>query len=289
MEIFELRYFACAARHENILRASEELRISAGSISKAIARLEDELGVLLFHRVGRNVKLTDHGRLLQRRAGQILALEEASRVELKGSAGELGVTLAGPEVFLAHFGFSVMAMVKKRHPKALFRLEATTSDEDAIRQVEQGAAHLAIVSTGVPDSLEGKEIAQTTFDTCVGKGHPLYRPARSGRSVPIETVLEHGFACPEPGILGQLGARQSSDGWRDDKFPRRIEFVTPSLHVLCNIVQAGLAVAYLPDVIARSMSLETIKVTGCPYSCTQKIRVVREATANTFDFIFARR
>src|SRR5271155_2109038 len=89
MEIFELRYFLEVAKVENIHRASEKSRVSPGSLSKAIARLEAELEVKLFSRAGRNIRLTDQGRLLRMRAAQLLQLEEAARVEIGGLQGQL--------------------------------------------------------------------------------------------------------------------------------------------------------------------------------------------------------
>ena len=100
MEIFELKYFLGVARDENIHRASEKLHVSPGSLSKAISRLENELSVTLFSREGRNIRLTDHGRLFQKRASEIVQLEEAARLELAGHEGAIQVVIAGPEILL---------------------------------------------------------------------------------------------------------------------------------------------------------------------------------------------
>jgi DNA-binding transcriptional LysR family regulator len=58
VENIKLRYFLEVARPENIHRASERLKISPGSISKAVARLEEQLSEKLFNRIGRHIKLT---------------------------------------------------------------------------------------------------------------------------------------------------------------------------------------------------------------------------------------
>ncbi|MCX6126924.1 MAG: LysR family transcriptional regulator, partial [Proteobacteria bacterium] len=75
METFELKYFLGVARSENVNLASKTLAVSPGSLSKAIARLESELGVKLFSRIGRNIRLTAEGRHLLERASEILRLE----------------------------------------------------------------------------------------------------------------------------------------------------------------------------------------------------------------------
>src|ERR1700742_5127331 len=72
-----LRQFVAAGREEHMTRAAELLGIPQPTLSRSIARLEAELGVPLFTRPGRSVKLTRHGRQL---------LEAAER-EIGGLAG----------------------------------------------------------------------------------------------------------------------------------------------------------------------------------------------------------
>lgn len=57
-----LIYFKKAAEYEHLTRAAEELSISPSALSKAIASLEDELGLVLFEKNGRNIQLNNHGK-----------------------------------------------------------------------------------------------------------------------------------------------------------------------------------------------------------------------------------
>ena len=57
-----LRQFVVVAREEHMTRAAELLGIPQPSLSRSIARLESELGVPLFTRPGRSIRLTRHGR-----------------------------------------------------------------------------------------------------------------------------------------------------------------------------------------------------------------------------------
>ena len=66
MTLNQLRYFRVLAKTEHYTKAADALAISQPSLSRAIALLEEELGVLLFARRGRNVVLTDAGRALLR-------------------------------------------------------------------------------------------------------------------------------------------------------------------------------------------------------------------------------
>ena len=275
MEIFELRYFLGVARFENIHRASEKLRVSPASLSKAIGRLEDELAIKLFNRDGRNIKLTDQGRLLQRRASEIVRLEEDTRTEVGGHQGTLQVVIAGPEILLSKMGLSLSASIKQKFENSVFEYHAT-SDETALEQVIRGEAHLAIITTDMPKQkdLASKLIGEAKFQTFVGKSHPLYAVAKSKKSISVEEVLKYPFVSPSNPILGKVGLKQSLDGWRDDQFPRKVEYLTSSLKILEEFVVQGRAIAYLPDYFCENLNLEVLKITGCPYSCAQKVKLV---------------
>ena len=275
MEIFELRYFLGVARFENLHRASETLNVSPGSLSKAISRLEDELSIKLFHREGRNIRLTDHGRLLQRRASELVNLEEATRTEVAGHAGSLHVVLAGPEVLLTKMGLTLTEEIRKHHAKTSVEFHAVT-DELALEEVLRGEAHLAIVTEDVParSQLHSKSLGDAKFQTYAGEGHPLFKKAKSGKTIPVEEVLAHPFVSPSHPLLGRVGLKQSLDGWRDDQFPRKVEYLTSSLRLLEELLVTGKALAYLPSYFVEGLGVELLKVSGCPYSCSQKVKLV---------------
>lgn len=282
MEIYELKYFLGVAKVENIHRASEKLNVSPASLSKAIGRLESELGVSLFRRERRNIKLTDHGRLLQKRATDIVRLEESARLDLAGHKGAFQVVIGGPEILLAKFGTSLGAAIKKKYPTANFDFHAAREDE-VLEQLDRGEIHLAIVSgeVGSKRGLSTKVLLETTFQTYVGPGHPLYAHAKGRKAVSVEEVLTYGFASPDNPLLGAVGARQSLDGWRDDQFPRKVEFLTSSLKILEELVRSGQAIGYLPSYFCSDLELSALKITGCPYSCSQKIKLVAKNPRDT--------
>lgn len=62
MELLQLKYFLALAEQQHLTRVAEKLYVSPSAISSSIARLESELGVKLFNRVGRNIELNECGK-----------------------------------------------------------------------------------------------------------------------------------------------------------------------------------------------------------------------------------
>ncbi len=84
-----MRYFLMVAREENITRAAAFLHITQPTLSRQLADLESELGVLLFERGSHKIKLTQDGILLKRWAKEIVELEEKTRSQFTNEDGEL--------------------------------------------------------------------------------------------------------------------------------------------------------------------------------------------------------
>lgn len=87
MDFRILRYFLNVAKEQSFTKAAQQLHITQPTLSRQLAALEEELGVTLFARSGRNITLTEEGILFKRRALEILDLEERTLDELKGSEG----------------------------------------------------------------------------------------------------------------------------------------------------------------------------------------------------------
>lgn len=83
MDIRVLRYFLAVARLESITAAAEFLHMSQPPLSRQLKDLEDELGKQLFIRGSRKIRLTEEGRLLRRRAEEILELMEKTQDEIR--------------------------------------------------------------------------------------------------------------------------------------------------------------------------------------------------------------
>src|SRR5829696_6728436 len=91
MELRHLRYFVVVAQEVNFTRAAKRLRIAQPALSSQIKKLEQELGVRLFERVGRGVRLTEAGQLLLEEARHhFVQIEQTVRVVQETGHGEVG-------------------------------------------------------------------------------------------------------------------------------------------------------------------------------------------------------
>lgn len=87
MEFLQLYYFQTVARTEHMTKAAEELRIAQPSLSKTIARLEADLGVPLFDRHGRQLRLNSYGKTFLQRVDRVFMEIHEGRRELQDRAG----------------------------------------------------------------------------------------------------------------------------------------------------------------------------------------------------------
>lgn len=278
MEIFELRYFLAAAQGENVNRAAEKIHVSPGSLSKAISRLEEELQTPLFFKSGRGIRLTPEGQLLKKKAAAILQMEEDVRLELKGKeTGSLNVYVSSEEILQTFFGLDLAKKIDTLFPKARTQF-LIREDGKALEQVMDGEAHLALITIDPPAGLETKILAKAEFKTCASKNHPLVKKFGLKKPIPITELLKFPFVSPDSAILGKIAKSDSIDGWRDDKFPRQIKYKVCGLKLMENLIQQGMALGYLPDYFIETAGLVPIQITGCPYSCSQTVRLVAKST-----------
>lgn len=95
MNLFYLRYFVTLARVKHYTRAAEQLCITQPSLSHAISQLENELGVPLFEKSGRNTTLTRFGEEFLVCAEHTLSTLDAGVSSIRKSARGEGLIRLG--------------------------------------------------------------------------------------------------------------------------------------------------------------------------------------------------
>ena len=118
MTLQQLRYFLAATERGSFSAAAEELHLAQPSLSEQVRRLEAELGVALFTRVGRGLVLTEAGRELRPHAERVLADVEAARESVSAVRGLRGGIATFGTWGTARFfpGSDFIADFRRRYP-----------------------------------------------------------------------------------------------------------------------------------------------------------------------------
>ena len=149
MDLNRASIFVRVAQTGGFTRAAEAMGLPPSSISRSVAKLEEELGVTLLERTTRKVSLTDAGKAFFERARDALAgLEEANALALDAARELHGVVrIAMPPEFGAHAGF-MLAPFLAMHPRIRVELTFTTRGAELVGDL----VDLAVQSGRLPDS-----------------------------------------------------------------------------------------------------------------------------------------
>lgn len=130
MEIRVLRYFLTVAREENITKASEVLHITQPTLSRQLSQMEEEIGVKLFERGSRKIKLTNEGVLLRRRAEEILQLVDKTERELveQDEQVEGKISIGCGETASVQLLPKLFDSFRKKYPRVTFDIFTATAD-----------------------------------------------------------------------------------------------------------------------------------------------------------------
>jgi len=123
MELQKLHYFYTAAQLQHMTRAAEHLYISQPSLTQAIKSLEEELGVPLFEKKGRNIVLTAYGEYLRKRLDRILPELDDLPQELAQMKERVNKTVKLNILAASTFVINAIVGYRRRNPDVIFDLE----------------------------------------------------------------------------------------------------------------------------------------------------------------------
>jgi len=146
MEIRQLEYFQAVAKFNNFTKAAENMYVSQPSITNGIHHLEEEIGVQLFDRNQKKVKLTVEGQIFLQRVEKILRAINDAVVEMQDfrDLNKGTIRLALPPMIGAYLFPNIFPLFKKAFPS----LELTVFEEGSIaarRMVEKEDADLGLI------------------------------------------------------------------------------------------------------------------------------------------------
>ena len=230
MDLRHLRYFLSVAEERHFGRAAQRLGISQPPLSYQIRALEDELGVRLFERTSRRVRLTDAGRLFLPEAERTLAqaerAAEVARLAHLGELGRLSMGFTASAPFVPRIANALYAF-RQSHPQVKLELQELARDAQ-IALVDHGQLDIGIVRAfGRPDlprGLNAECLLEEEMGLAMREDHPLARQERAPSIADLAGVPlvmygaaggagfnEHFFElCEEAGFQPQIALEVSS-------------------------------------------------------------------------------
>ncbi|SNR55594.1 transcriptional regulator, LysR family [Actinomadura mexicana] len=158
MDLRTLRYFVAVVDEGGITQAARVLFVSQPSLSLAMRRLEDELGVRLFDRSGRRARPTADGARLLGLARQVIAEADGARERVRQVAGlEVGRLVVATSTTLAvHPLTPIVAALRGRHPGLEIHVRDAGTAAGTFDLVRSGEAELGMADVMPPDAGWGR-------------------------------------------------------------------------------------------------------------------------------------
>ena len=260
-----LSAFVAVADHGGFSAAATQLHLTQPAVSKRIALLEASLDARLFDRLGRQVLLTEAGRMLLPRAKHMLAEGEAARRALQ----ELGQDVGG-RLRLAtshHIGLHRLPSRLRRFSAAYPRVAldiAFMDSEQAYARVLQGDAEVALTTLGPTQTpLHSMAVWEDPLDIVVAPDHPLATRAK----VTLVDLAAHPAVLPDAVTFTH---RIVADAFTRRGLSLQLRMTTNYLETIKMLVSVGLAWSVLPrtmlDAQVRVVPVAGVKLSrqlGC--------------------------
>jgi DNA-binding transcriptional LysR family regulator len=246
-----LRYVDQVAKSGSIQRAAKELNIAASAVNRQILLLEQELGVTLFERVTRGMRLTSAGDTVVTLARRWRTDERRAASDLKQLQGihQGHIRLVAMDSHVNGFLPRVIETLTGEHPRISLEVQFSTTD-DAVAALLGGSADLAAIFNLSPHrDIHVLWKSDLPFGCVVAPGHDLARK----KTISMQEVTAHPIALQSKAlpIRRYLDARH---GWLFAEGQKMVE--TNSLQLVKILARSGNYVAFTSELDAAPEILD---------------------------------
>ncbi|EHG0871054.1 LysR family transcriptional regulator [Listeria monocytogenes] len=245
MELRQLKYFMEVARVEHMTKASENLHVAQSAVSRQITKLEEELGVHLFDRVGRNMQLTSVGQdFLKQAAIALNELQKAEALVTEYTDPAKGTVRVGlPNSLSTKVLPSVISTFREKYPQITYQFMEGTNEE-LTEMLLSGVLDMTFLSPA-PESSEQIE-AIRFFDEKLKLIVPKTHPLAENFTVSLKELASEKFVLyPEDFDLYKIVTKAANK----KGFEPQIAFQSRDFYTIQGLVGAGLGISILPEMI----------------------------------------
>jgi LysR family hydrogen peroxide-inducible transcriptional activator len=276
MEVNQLRYVCAIADTGNFSRAAERCRIAQPSLSQQVQKLEDDLGVKLFDRLGRSIRLTEAGRAFIPRARAILEQLDAARSSAADKNADLrgNVTVGVIPTVAPYLMPAYTASFAKKFPDAKLRIieETTSVLVEGLRDLSIDVAILALPLRH--KDLELFPIRTEPLFAVLKKNHPRAR----AKSLALKDLRGESFVMLRD---GHCFRDLSLDTCTRARITPNIAFESGQFSSLLGMVAAGIGVSLIPEMaIDRNANCRYVRLSDAQATRTIVAAVVRGRSFN---------
>lgn len=266
MDKAQLNAFVSSAKYQSFSRAAQTLHLSQSAVSKRIASLESTLNVRLFDRIGREVLLTEAGRVFLPHAQMLLAAMLDSVTELNNLAGQVSgrLRLGSSHHIGLHRLPPILKQFSQRYPSVDMQL-CFMESEAACLAVASGELEIALVTLPqtVPTSLDHIVVWQDPLLVVIANDHPaLHR-------LELQTTLTRAAGLTElPAILPEsdsITRRIIEQAFSALGLSLKVGLTTDYLETIKMLVRVGLGWSVLPERML-DQSLHALDIPELPLS-----------------------
>lgn len=242
MELYQIRHFSAVAETASFTRAAARAAVTQPALSASIAKLEEELGVKLFHRSPKSVTLTPAGRRFQTTADEVLDACNRVKAELQATAADkpfrIGVLRTLPSTQLARLIETLQKSL------AATRIELVDGTREELHAQLSGRKLLACISSKVGKERQQRsvELLREEYGLVVSLQHRFasYRSIQlsdlNGERFIVRTHCETFRTTTK--LLAARGVRS------------RVVYKTDQDDRALALIGAGLGVALMPSIFA---------------------------------------
>lgn len=194
MELYQLRFFKAVAENKTLTEASRVVNVTQPSLSRAIKKLEEEYGVELFDRVGRNMVLNENGKVFLAAANRTLDAASAIAGSMQHYLNEKALTLNLFAPFPLGMEASLLGTFQKENPDILTRY-ARSYVSSLGNDIADVRFHVS-----VKDYPDGICVGEERIVAFLPKNHPL----ASRKSISFTELADEAFVSVLPCPIRQM-------------------------------------------------------------------------------------